>query len=44
MEFRDKAQIIIEVRTPDGYGGYVTEEKIVGEIKVKEPSSQRWNG
>ena len=36
MEFRDKAQIIIEVRTPDGYGGYVTEEKIVGEIKVKD--------
>ena len=35
MEFKDVAQIVIEDRTPDGYGGYVTNEVVVGEIKVK---------
>ena len=35
MEFKDVAQVIIEERTPDGYGGYVTNEVVVGEIKVK---------
>ena len=35
MEFKDVAQVVIEDRTPDGYGGYVTNEVAVGEIKVK---------
>ena len=29
MEFKDVAQVIIEERTPDGYGGYVTNEKYI---------------
>ena len=34
MDYRDKADIIIEERTPDGMGGFVTKRKVAGTIKV----------
>ena len=35
MDYRDKAEIIIENRVPDGVGGFVTTRKSAGVIKVK---------
>ena len=35
MDYRDKAEIIIETREPDGVGGFVTTRKSAGVIKVK---------
>ena len=35
MDYRDKAEIIIENRVPDGVGGFVTIRDIEGTIKVK---------
>ena len=35
MDYRDRAEIIIEERTPDGIGGFVTERIVAGTIKVK---------
>ena len=35
MDYRDKADIIVEERTPDGMGGFVTERVVAGTIKVK---------
>lgn len=35
MDYRDKAEIIIETRVPDGVGGFVTTRNSAGIIKVK---------
>ena len=35
MDYRDKAEIIIENRVPDGVGGFVTTRDSAGIIKVK---------
>lgn len=35
MDYRDKAEIIIETRVPDGVGGFITTRKSSGIIKVK---------
>ena len=35
MDYRDKAEIIIENRVPDGVGGFVTTKNSAGIIKVK---------
>lgn len=35
MDYRDKAEIIIENRVPDGVGGFVTTRNSAGIIKVK---------
>ena len=35
MDYRDKAEIIIETREPDGVGGFVTTRNSAGIIKVK---------
>ena len=35
MEFKETVQVLVEERVPDGIGGYVTNEVVAGEIKVK---------
>ena len=35
MDYRDKAEIIIETREPDGVGGFFTTRNSAGIIKVK---------
>ena len=35
MDYRDKAEIIIETREPDGVGGFITIRNSAGIIKVK---------
>ena len=44
MDYRDKADIIIEERTPDGMGGFVTKRKVAGTIKVKVAPYRVANG
>ena len=44
MDFTDKADIIIEVRIPDGYGGFDTNRRTVGTIKVKTAPYRIANG
>ena len=44
MDYRDKADIIVEERTPDGMGGFVTERVVAGTIKVKVAPYRVANG
>ena len=44
MDYRDKADIIIEERTPDGMGGFNTERVVAGTIKVKVAPYRVANG
>lgn len=44
MDFRDKADIIVEVRIPDGYGGFTTTRRKVDTIKVKTAPYRVANG
>ena len=44
MDFTDKAEIIIEVRVSDKYGGFVTTRKTVSTIKVKTAPYRVANG
>ena len=44
MDFTDKADIIVERRTPDGYGGFETTRRTVGTIKVKTAPYRVANG
>lgn len=44
MDYREKADIIVEERTPDGMGGFVTERVVAGTIKVKVAPYRVANG
>lgn len=44
MDFTDKAEIIVEERMPDGYGGFITDRHTVGTIKVKTAPYRVANG
>ena len=44
MDYRDKADIIVEERTPDGMGGFNTERVVAGTIKVKVAPYRVANG
>ncbi|MGM9543628.1 MAG: hypothetical protein ACI3T9_01460 [Romboutsia timonensis] len=44
MDFTDKTTIVIEVREPDGYGGFITTRNDVGTIKVKVAPYRVANG
>lgn len=44
MDFTDKATIIVEVRMPDGFGGFTTTMRDVGTIKVKTAPYRVANG
>ena len=44
MDFTDKADIIVEIRIPDGYGGFETTRMTVRTIKVKTAPYRVANG
>ena len=44
MDFTDKADIIVERRMPDGYGGFTTTRSTIGTIKVKTAPYRVANG
>ena len=44
MDYREKADIIVEERTPDGMGGFVTVRVVAGTIKVKVAPYRVANG
>ena len=44
MEYKEKAIIIREVKTPDGMGGFFTEREEIGSIKVKTAPYKIANG
>ena len=44
MDYRDKADIIIEERTPDNMGGFNTERVVAGTVKVKVAPYRVANG
>ena len=44
MDFTDKAELIVERRIPDGYGGFITSRNTIGTIKVKTAPYRVANG
>ena len=44
MDFTDKAELIVEEKIPDGYGGFTTTRMTVGTIKVRTAPYRVANG